>query len=97
MRQVRSCSECSEGNILEQGTRQTQLKVLVLLLGELIKMNLQDKIKLAEEALESLSYIKKLDFSNKGARKVIAQHILHYIEYRETKLPRLKDDKQHIC
>ena len=60
-------------------------------------MDLKEKIKLAEEALESISYIKKFDLSNAGARKAIAQHILHYIEYKELKIPRLKDDKQHIC
>ena len=59
-------------------------------------MTLQDKIKLGAEALEDFKNIKRIDMSNAGTRQMIAQHILHYIEYINHTTPEGKDDKKHI-
>ena len=59
-------------------------------------MTLQDKIKLGVEALEDFKDIKKIDMTNAGARKMIVQHIFHYIEYINQSTPVGKDDKKHI-
>lgn len=59
-------------------------------------MNLQDKIKLGVEALEDFKDIKRIDLTNAGTRKMIVQHIFHYIEYINLSIPEGKDDKKHI-
>jgi hypothetical protein len=60
-------------------------------------MNLQDKIKLGVEALEDFKDIRRIDLSNAGTRKMIVQHIFHYIEYINLSIPKGKDDKKHIA
>lgn len=42
-------------------------------------MNLQETIKLVEEALSDFRHIKSFDFQNNGARNLIASHIANYI------------------
>lgn len=59
-------------------------------------MNLQDKIKLGEEALQDFAEIKKLDISHEGTRKMIVKHILHRIEYDGQKIPEGVDTKEHL-
>ena len=59
-------------------------------------MTLQDKIKLGVEALEDFKDIKRIDLTNVGTRKMIVQHIFHYIEYIDLSIPEGKDDKKHI-
>ena len=59
-------------------------------------MNLQEKIKLGEKSLLEFSHVTKFDLSNEGARNALVQHILHYIENANKKVPLLKDDKSHI-
>lgn len=59
-------------------------------------MNLQDKIKLGEEALSEFKDIKKIDFSNDAVRTMIVKHILHRIEYNEQEIPEGVDTKEHL-
>ena len=59
-------------------------------------MNLQDKIKLGEEALSEFKDIKKIDFSNDAVRNMIVKHILHRFEYNEQEIPEGVDTKEHL-
>ena len=65
---------------MEQGSRQTQFKILELLLGELIKMNLQDKIKLVEETLSYLNQMDNINIESESERKSLAQYIVSILE-----------------
>ena len=80
MQQVWSRSECCERDILEQSARQTQFKILELLLGELIKMNLQEKIKLVEETLSYLNQMDNINIESESERKSLAQYIVNILE-----------------
>ena len=64
--------------------------------NSLINMNLQDKIKLGEEALQDFAEIKKLDISHEGTRTMIVKHILHRIEYYGQEVPEGIDTKEHL-
>ena len=69
---------------MEQGARQTQFKILVLLLGELIKMNLQDKIKLVEETLSYLNQMDNINIESESERKSLAQYIVNILEINKS-------------
>jgi hypothetical protein len=53
---------------------------LELLLGELIKMNLQDKIKLVEETLSYLNKMENINIESESERKSLAQYIVSILE-----------------
>ena len=69
---------------MEQGAGQTQFKILVLLLGELIKMNLQDKIKLVEETLSYLNQMDNINIESESERKSLAQYIVNILEINKS-------------